>query len=214
MKKIIMFLNVIISLAMVLGVNEETEETVQPKPIPIQIVEEIEIETEPEVQIVEFIEEIEPVQEIVPEKEYRYLLDCPLSEELQEGIFDICEEYNVSFEFVMAVIMQESSFKAKALGDNGNSKGLMQIQERWHSGLMKELGVSDLYVPLDNVKVGVALLHSYFEELGDVYHVLMRYNGGEPYATNMMKAGKVSDYAREVTERAIEYEESSVTIGG
>lgn len=141
--------------------------------------------------------------------EYRYISGCPLSFETQQGIFDICEANNISFEFVMAVIMQESSFRPNALGDNERSKGLMQIQERYHSETMKELGVTDLYDPLDNVKVGVAILSSYFEENCDVYHVLMRYNGGEPYATNMIKAGKVSDYAREITERAMRYEEEN-----
>lgn len=152
-------------------------------------------------------EEKEP--EEIPEKEYRYIQGCPLSLELQQGIFDICEANNISFEFVMAVIMQESSFNPKAQGDNCESKGLMQIQAKWHSDLMEELGVSNLYDPLENVKVGVALLCSYFEENEDVYYVLMKYNGGHSYAKKMMKAGKVSKYAMEITERAIQYEEEN-----
>ena len=142
-------------------------------------------------------------------KEYRYIKDCPLSEEIQEDIFDICESYNISFEFVMAVIAQESGFRPEALGDNCESKGLMQIQPKWHSELMKDLGVTDLFTPTENVKVGAALLSSYFEESDDVYYVLMKYNGGGAYAHKMMKAGKVSDYAREITERAIMYEEAN-----
>ena len=109
----------------------------------------------------------------------------------------------------MAVIMQESSFRVDACGDNCESKGLMQIQEKWHSETMKELGVTDLYKPLDNVKVGVAILSDYFEENEDVYYVLMKYNGGHRYANKMMKAGKVSEYAKEITERAIRYEEEN-----
>ena len=147
---------------------------------------------------------VEP--EEIPEKEYRYIKDCPLSAEIQEGIFDICEANSISFEFVMAIIMQESSFRVDACGDNCESKGLMQIQAKWHSETMKELGVTDLYKPLDNVKVGVAILSDYFEENEDVYYVLMKYNGGHRYANKMMKAGKVSDYAREITERAMKYE--------
>lgn len=143
------------------------------------------------------------------EKEYRYIQGCPLSLELQQGIFDICESYNISFEFVMAVIAQESSFNAAASGDNCESAGLMQIQKKWHSELMAELGVSDLYEPLQNVEVGVALLCSYFEENDNVYYVLMKYNGGHKYAKNMLKAGKVSKYALEITERAMMYEEQN-----
>lgn len=154
-----------------------------------------------------------PVEEIpteVPvEKAYRYIKDCPLSEEIQQGIFDICESYNMSFEFVMAVIFKESSFRPNVSGDNGKSKGLMQIQEKWHNELMVELGVTDLLDPLENVKVGVALLSSYFEESDDVYYVLMKYNGGYAYAQKMLRDGKVSKYAKEVTERAIKYEEEN-----
>lgn len=168
--------------------KEKMEETIQPEVIQVETY----VETE-------FI--IEPIET----KEYRYI-DCPLSKEIQQGIFDICESYNVSFEFVMAVIAQESSFRPNALGDNCESKGLMQIQAKWHSDLMEELGVTDLSDPICNVKVGVALLHSYFEESEDVYYVLMKYNGGASYANRMMKAGKVSNYAMEITERAMMYE--------
>lgn len=168
-------------------------------------------ETEAEVYTVTPQEIPAPAQEkpaeiTEPEKKYRYILSCPLSLEMQQGIFDICERYNVSFEFVIAVIEQESSFKVDAVGDGCESIGLMQIQPKWHGELMKELGVTDLYDPLQNVEVGVALLQSYFMECEDVYFVLMKYNGGAAYAKKMLKAGRVSDYAREITEAAIAYE--------
>lgn len=141
-----------------------------------------------------------------PEKQYRYIEGCPLSEELQEGIFDICERYNVSFELVMAVIERESTFKVDAVGDNGNSIGLMQIQPKWHGELMEELGVTDLSEPLQNVEVGVAILASYLEAGHEVYYVLMKYNGGAAYANRMIEAGEISDYALDVTETAYMYE--------
>lgn len=147
-----------------------------------------------------------PAAETTPVKEYRYIKGCPLSKELQQGIFDICERYNVSFEFVMAVIEKESKFDVSAVSDDGLSVGLMQVQEKWHSELMEELGVSDLYNPLENVEVGVAILASYFAKCDDDYFVLMKYNGGARYAYKMLKAGKVSDYALEITETAIMYE--------
>ena len=143
------------------------------------------------------------------EKGYRYIDGCPLDAELQRGIFDICERYNVSYELVMSVIMQESSFRVNVVGDDGESIGLMQIKHKYHSELMEELGVCSLYNPLDNVEVGVALLAGYFERYGEVYDVLMAYNGGASYANRMIEAGKVSDYALEVTARASEYTEQN-----
>lgn len=184
----------------------EPMEIVKPIPIeseaftpkPSKIIEEVKVEEIPVEVSVE-----------IPVKEYRYISECPLGAEIQEGIFDICEEYGISFEFVMAMIMQESSFRPEALGDGGKSKGLMQIQERWHKATMDEVGVTDLYDPIGNVEVGVAILQGYFEEHEDVYHVLMKYNGGASYANRMMNAGKVSDYAKEITERTVEYERSN-----
>ena len=141
---------------------------------------------------------------IIPE--YRYIKECPFNKELQQEIYDICKDYGISFEFVMAVIKQESNFDIYATGDRGRSKGLMQIQERWWYELMNELGVTDLYEPLQNVKVGVAILSQFFKENSEPHYVLMAYNGGVDYANRMLEAGKVSDYALEITERAYEYE--------
>lgn len=132
-------------------------------------------------------------------------IDCPLDESTQQGIYDICEQYGVEFELIMAMIERESQFNANAVGDNGNSVGLMQIQERWHYGLMEELGVSDLYNPLDNVRVGTALISQYIEESGSVTYALMKYNGGAAYANRKTAAGEVSEYAAEIIETMKQY---------
>lgn len=141
-----------------------------------------------------------------PEKEYKYIEECPLDVELQQGIYDICEKYNVQYELVMAMIKKESVYVVDCVGDNGDSVGLMQIQEKWHYELMEELGVSDLTDPLGNVEVGAALISSYIEESGNVEYALMKYNGGAAYADRMTEAGKVSDYAQEITATAAMYE--------
>lgn len=148
------------------------------------------------------------IKKPIPQPKYR-CIECPLSEELQREIFTICESCNVSFELVMAMIKQESNFTTDAVGDSGRSVGLMQIQERWHYETMKELGVTNLYDPIENVKVGVAILQKSFLKNSEVYYVLMEYNGGTKYANNMTRAGKVSDYAKEITERAREYEKTN-----
>ena len=150
------------------------------------------------------VEETPVVEE--PKKEYRYIYSAPITFEMQEQIFDICEENHISFEFVMAVIAQESSYRPNVTGDGGKSKGLMQIQERYHGDVMEMLGVADLYDPIGNVKVGVYILCKHFEECDDVYYVLMKYNGGAAYANRMLEAGKVSNYAKEIVERSMEYE--------
>lgn len=151
----------------------------------------------------------EPTATPVPTKEpkqYRYIKGCGLSKSVQREIFDICQRKDLSFEFVMAVIYTESSFRANCVSDNGESVGLMQIQERWHKPLMDKLGVDSLYNPVGNVKVGTSLLASYFKEKDDTYYVLMWYNGGKAYADRMAAAGSVSDYAKKVLKTAAKYE--------
>lgn len=106
----------------------------------------------------------------------------------------------------MAVICTESSFDPNNVSDNGQSVGLMQIQERWHKPIMDKLGVDSLYNPVDNVRVGVELLTSYFAASDDTYYVLMWYNGGKAYADRMAAAGEVSEYAKKVLRTTEIYE--------
>ena len=134
------------------------------------------------------------------------LYDVPLDEDLQLYIMDLCEEANISAALVIAVIERESNFNASAVGDSGNSLGLMQIQPRWHQERMNRLGCSDLLNPYENVAVGIDILAGLFAEYEDLAFVLMAYNGGTNYAMNMIQNSKVSDYAISVEARAEELE--------
>lgn len=134
------------------------------------------------------------------------LYDVPLDEDLQLYIMDLCEEVNISAALVIAVIERESNFNASAVGDSGNSLGLMQIQPRWHQERMNRLGCSNLLNPYENVAVGIDILAGLFAEYEDLAFVLMAYNGGTNYAMNMIQNGKVSDYAISVEARAEELE--------
>lgn len=137
---------------------------------------------------------------------YRYIAGCPLPKKTQREIFEICAGATVSFELVMAVIDKESGFDPKCVSDEGRSVGLMQIQEKWHHGIMDKLGCRDLYDPVQNVRVGVELLKRHFKAYQDAAATLMAYNGGQAYAERMITEGKISDYAESVLEKAAEYE--------
>ncbi len=135
------------------------------------------------------------------------LFDVPLDQELQLYIMDLCEETNISAALVIAIIERESNYNESAIGDSGNSLGLMQIQPKWHQWRMDELGGGDWLNPYDNIKVGVHILKGLFDKYGDdVYMVLMAYNGGSSYAERMASKGIVSDYAIKVDARATELE--------
>ncbi len=142
-------------------------------------------------------------------QQYRYIKGCPLTKKQQRKIFKICARANISYEFVMAVIYTESRFDADCVSDNGESVGLMQIQERWHRPLMDKLGCTNLKNPLQNVRVGVALLQSHCKKYKEPAWALMAYNGGGAYAERMIAKGEVSEYAKKVLQKAQEYEKEN-----
>lgn len=163
----------------------------------------------------EVVETVEPVQQIVyvfvfadSEKveetasETIKHYDVPLSAELQDHIIKQCEERNVDPAIIFGMIARESNFNPDAVGDGGDSLGLMQIQPQWHYGRMEEYNCPDLFDPFQNVTVGIDILADWLDGGVSIEHALMGYNGGGGYAAEMMAEGRVSDYALAVIEYA------------
>lgn len=152
-------------------------------------------------------------QEVLVEEtqalQYRYIKGCPLSQKIQREIFHICEDAALSFELVMSLICEENGWDPECISDDGESVGLMQIQEKWHKELMDKTGCTDLTDPIQNVRVGTALLKRHFTTCQDPAWALMAYNGGQAYADRMIKQNKTSAYAERILRRAAEYERSN-----
>lgn len=129
--------------------------------------------------------------------EVKQLYDVPLELELQEHINQLCDDYDVDMPLVLAIIGQESNYRPDAVGDNGNSLGLMQIQPRWHQTRMDELGVTDLLDPYQNVTVGIDLLADLMNE-GGTRWAIMAYNAGVETADYHTAIGTITEYAAEV----------------
>lgn len=146
----------------------------------------------------ESTEVTEPATPAEPEVEY---FDVPLSEDLQDYIFEVCEAYDIDPSIVVAVIWKESTYNASAMGDNGRAYGLMQVQPRWHRERIKRLGVTDLLDPYQNILVGVDYLAELYHNRGSMKWALMAYNGGPDYANRMTKSGSVSGYAKAVLKK-------------
>ena len=108
-----------------------------------------------------------------------------------------CDEigaiYDIQPELLMAIIETESRGQADA--DNGSCKGLMQVSERWHSGRMEKLGVTDLYDPYGNILVGADYLNELISGSDNIYDALMIYHG------ERNRDGKVSRYAMDIVQR-------------
>ena len=94
----------------------------------------------------------------------------------KDYIEETAENYGISPKLVKAIIKVESGGDANAVGDNGNSIGLMQIQPRYHAQRLKE-GES-LLDPKVNVRVGCEILSEIMDKYGTLDEALTVYNAG------------------------------------
>ena len=151
-------------------------------------------------------EAAEPVAIVIDELPEPETWDVPLENDLQLFIADLCEEVNIDPELVLAMIEQESQWDAAAVGDNGRSFGLMQVQERWHKDRMNGLGCDDLLDPYQNVLVGIDILAEKMAKYDTTGEALTAYNAGDSgaYKHYFSKGIYANDYAKEVLARAEE----------
>lgn len=111
--------------------------------------------------------------------------DVPLDEDLKQYIISECESKGVDPAVLFGMIEQESGFNADAIGDGGDSLGLMQIQYKWHGERMERLGCNDLLDPYQNVKLGIDILHELIGYYcGDLEQAVIAYNCGVSGAHN------------------------------
>lgn len=131
----------------------------------------------------------------------------PLNTELQEYIYNLCLEHNISFAFIMAQIGAETDFRVGLESEVG-AVGLMQIRGSIHYELMDYLDANDLYNPYQNVKVGINLMHLYFDEYEESNLALMVYNCGSSGAKRLWQDGVYStSYTKEILTVSQKYEE-------
>ena len=163
-------------------------------------------EARAEIDIQESVVVEEPVSSVSVSPEVLEFYDVPLEDSLQSFIFGRCERYGIDPAIVFAMIEVESKFDRDAIGDRGNSLGLMQIQPKWHEERMERLGCDDLLDPYQNVEVGIDYLSELVGMGRGLEWALMAYNGGYSYANAYVSRGEVSHYAREVLDISDELE--------
>lgn len=147
--------------------------------------------------------EIKTETALAPDK---LLESVPLDAETQNAIFAVAGKDETFFCLLMAIAEHESGFDSAAVGDGGKSRGMFQINTRWHTGRMERLGVTDLADPVQCARVAA----DYLLELSDTYEadlashaILMMYNAGAAGARRMLNRGiAATAYSRAVADQA------------
>ena len=118
-----------------------------------------------------------------------YFDDIPLPEDVQTYIYNRCQETGISFEFMIALIEQESEFCADVVSPTGDF-GLCQINRSANEELIHELGVTSLFDEFQNIDCAMAILEELFEKYKEPELVLMCYNMGEDGARRCWNMGR------------------------
>ena len=140
----------------------------------------------------------------------KLLVSVPLDAETQTAIFELCGSDPDTFCAVMAISKTESNFDTDAVGDNGVSIGMAQINTTWQTGRMESLGVTDLTAPVQCATVCLDYLRELSEDYGfgwvEDHGLYLAYNMGPGGARNAINSGvSSSKYSRAVLSAYGEY---------
>lgn len=130
--------------------------------------------------------------------------DNNIPEDVQEAAVKYGDEYDISPELLLAIMYFESRYISTV--DNGDCKGLMQINEPFHKERMERLGVTDLHDVDSNIHVGADYIAELYEKYGDYGIVLGLYHG-EPKAIRNGRKGIYSKYTLLVLSKALELDD-------
>lgn len=139
-----------------------------------------------------------PKESLPTEESYYY--NIALSEEKQEYVFSLCEEYSVPVNLVLAVMSIESNYTNEQVSSSGDW-GIMQINSINHEWLKEELGVCDFLDFYDNVRCGVYMLSQYYHKYANINQIAMCYRYGETGAKEMWDNGiNETEYTKKIIQ--------------
>lgn len=126
-----------------------------------------------------------------------------LSEDIQEVCNKVATDYDLSPELLMAICERESAGDVYASGDGGKAYGLMQIHACYQQERMQDLGITNLYDPESNIRVGAEIICEWKEQYPDMRLALAKYNGVSN-AVEKYNRGEICEYSTWVLNRATE----------
>lgn len=159
-----------------------------------------------------------PVEEELAEVT-RPEINVPLSEDLQDHIWKLCQHYDMSYELVLALIKAESEFKSDVVSYNNSSLGLFQLNKNTYPSLAKELGIKNFNVfnPKHNSRAGIYYLVKIREDLlkkglcdEEILPImLITYHRGKTGAKKYIsRNGVTSKYVNKIMKQKFVYEVS------
>lgn len=133
--------------------------------------------------------------------------DIGLEEKYQIYLQELCADYNIDFFLMASLIFSESSFRANAVGDGGNSIGFCQINKVWWEDMEKKgLDVND---PYDNLEIGCIIFGKLLEKTGDAEKAIQYYKCGEKRGKKLWNEGKKLSSIEKIIERAEEWKNAN-----
>lgn len=141
--------------------------------------------------------------EVIEVKKY---YNVSLSIDIQDYIFQLCEENNVDPVLIFAMVETESRFNSNCVSRT-NDYGLMQINKCNHNWLKKQYGVDNFLDPRQNLLCGISMIAAHLKNNnGDWVRALMCYNQGTTGARKSWARGIYeTPYTRKVMSNAIKY---------
>lgn len=137
-------------------------------------------------------------------KQYIYY-DIDLPDELQEYTQEVCKEYGINYELVLAIMACESQYDSLAISKT-NDYGIMQINECNFEHLRNTFGDNiDFMDAKDNITAGVYMLSLVKDYASNDTELLMCYNLGVNGAKRKWNAGI---YTTPYTEKVLNQKES------
>lgn len=150
---------------------------------------------------------VDPVGEEFP---VTYLSELvPLDDNEQFCLNTWCKQYGVPYTLALAMIQTESSFNPNAVNKTGTCFSYMQINACNEAWLKRDLGISSVKNPLDNLRSGVYMIGGYIRKYEDLSMALMAYNSGEGGAKAKFAQGIYETaYTRKILGLKTEWDEA------
>lgn len=141
--------------------------------------------------------------------DFKLIGSVNFDEEFQKYVYNTAISYGLDPYIIFGLIERESTYRPDAV--NKSHKGLMQINPKYQTARMAELGCTDLFDPYQNVLVGCSYLAELLANSDGNYELaLMYYNQGNKAKARYEKRG-ASSYVKYIVRRSEEMK-SEVTI--